>query len=529
MTLRLKKQNRSTSYQSLEDRRLLAGDVTVFESDNLYIRGDRFDNQFEVVANGDQLEIRGLDGTTINGEDSYVVANTTVTEFGVSFVGGLRAHLGPGHDDFAVRDAQFESLSVIYGGTGNDEVDIVNSRFMDRTTIQTYDGNDSITTNGSHFEDTFYAITLDGRDSVTMIDSMMAGNSIVVTGEHSDSIHSEGTHYMGDVNLVLSLNGDDTVQLINPVVGDNQLGIYLGNGDDTIAADLTDASVEGTLRIGGQGGVDQVTEMAMSAEVAEHAAVNTIERLRSFGLGEWGNEIESVWWTFDRGASVAVEDFNHRANAVEFTETTQINSIDWLGAYYGSEAPESDNFVVEIFENEVLQAPGGYFFRQPAVESVTRFNIGDDANRVDTGGIFNDAPNFTLQDEQGVDRKIFSYSADIDFEFSAGETYWVSIYAVRDAPTDSPSFARDLNDFDFGVLLDVSDEKLELFPVTPSDPDLVAEFGEFFSAIPSDTTQDSPYFNNNAVLYGEGAGYGFDPSLWLFSTTDMQTIFALSP
>ena len=528
MTLQLKKRNR-LNYQTLENRRLLAGDVTVFESDHLFIRGDQADNQFEVVAVEGQLEIRGLDGTTINGEDSYVVAGATVTDSGVSFAGGLRAHLGPGNDDFAVLDAQFESMSLIYGGTGDDSVDIIDSRFMDRATIQTYDGNDSITTSGSHFDDTFYAITLDGQDSVSLTDSMFADNSFVVTGNHADAIESDGNHYMGDVNLVLPLDGDDTVQLTNPVVGDNQLGIYLGNGDDTIAADLTEASVQGTLKIGGQAGVDQVTEMAMSAETADHATVNTIEQLHSFELGEWGREIESVWWTFDRGASVAVEDFNHRANAVEFTETTQINSIDWLGAYYGSEAPESDNFVVEIFENEVLQAPGGYFFRQPAVESVARFNIGDDANRVDTGEVFNDAPNFTLQDEQGVDRKIFSYSADIDFEFTAGETYWVSIYAVRDAPTDSPSFANDLNDFDFGVLLDVSDEKKELFPVTPSDPDLVAEFGEFFSAIPSDTTQDNPYRNNNAVLYGEGSGLGFDPSLWLFSTTDMQTIFALSP
>ena len=62
------------NYSSLEDRRLLAGNIRVVENVHLYIRGDQADNQFEVVVEGDQLQINGLDGTTINGEDSFVVA-----------------------------------------------------------------------------------------------------------------------------------------------------------------------------------------------------------------------------------------------------------------------------------------------------------------------------------------------------------------------------------------------------------------------------------------------------------------------
>ena len=140
------RKRRSISYQTLENRLLLAGDVTVVEDGHLFIRGDGADNQFEVVADNGQLEVRGLAGTTINGLESYVVTGAEVTESGVTFAGGLRAHLGPGNDDFAVRDAVFESQSLVYGGTGDDNVDVTDSTFHGQFTIQTYDGDDSVST-----------------------------------------------------------------------------------------------------------------------------------------------------------------------------------------------------------------------------------------------------------------------------------------------------------------------------------------------------------------------------------------------
>jgi len=225
MSVRSVRRNRpSTSYQTLENRLLLAGNVTVVEYGHLYIRGDGADNQFEVVADDGQLQVRGLGGTTINGLESYVVAGAEVTEFGATFAGGLRAHLGPGHDGFAVRDAVFESRSVVFGGSGDDNVEVTDSTFLGPLTIQTYDGDDSVSTTRSHFADTLFALTLDGQDSVTMVDSVFADNSIVSTGEHSDSIYSDGNHYLGEVNLLLSFAGDDTVELNNPVVGEDQLG-----------------------------------------------------------------------------------------------------------------------------------------------------------------------------------------------------------------------------------------------------------------------------------------------------------------
>ena len=413
-TKSISRKKKFADYRNLEARRLLAGNVTVVENVHLYIRGDQHDNQFEIVADGDQLFVNGLDGTTINGQESFLVSGTRATESGVTFAGGVRAHLGPGHDDFAITDAQFEAMSLVYGGTGDDVVDVIDSTFLDRAIIQTYDGNDSVTTTGSHFEDAFFAITLDGRDSVTMIDSVLAGNSFVDTGKHSDTIHSERNQYTGETNLVLSFGGDDTVQLNNPVVGEHQLGVFLGNGDDTINADLTQATIESNIRIGGQGGVDQAPEMIMSDEAASAVVVTTIEHREVFdgGVGGAANVDYALTSALHESSNTGLR----FATPVQLDSTEAITSIQWTGAYdaetIGQTRPEfTDEFIIEIFEGAEDGAPDS--------SSVTRFEVGE-GNRVDSGETAGITFEYTIYD----------YSADVEFTFEAGKEYWVSIYTL---------------------------------------------------------------------------------------------------
>ena len=55
-------------YKTMEPRLLLAGDVTVVETDNLYIRGDDSSNQIQIVATeSGEVLVKGLNNTTING------------------------------------------------------------------------------------------------------------------------------------------------------------------------------------------------------------------------------------------------------------------------------------------------------------------------------------------------------------------------------------------------------------------------------------------------------------------------------
>ena len=407
------RRNRNLGYQSLETRKMLAGDVTVVEDGHLYIRGDAADNQFEVVADGDQLRVNGLQGTTINGQDSYLVAGATVTDAGVSFEGGLRTHLGPGSDDLMIQDAVFESFSIIFGGTGDDNIEVVDTDFMDRVVVQTYDGDDSISTTRSHFEGPLYIQTLDGQDSVTMTDSMFAGDSFVVTGNHSDTIHSDGNHYRGDLNLVLPLDGNDTVQLNNPVVGENQLGIFLGNGDDTINADMTEATVDGAIRIGGQGGVDHAN-MEMGETADSNVSVATVEVMRNLVFDNRADDSFNI--ISSQNAFFHTENLNYRtADDVQVAETQTVRQITWTGTYGGDlnqefpEPYELDDFTVEIYEG-TSDIPVG--------DPIGSFNVGNDVNRTDTG---------TTIGPLGI-KKVYSYSADIEVTLEAGKTYWVSIF-----------------------------------------------------------------------------------------------------
>ena len=445
MSYRSRNRNKRTAqYQVLEDRRLLAGDVRVVEDVHLFIRGDGADNQFEIVVEDSQLMINGLDGTTINGQASIAVAGAEVTDSGVSFAGGLRAHLGPGHDDFTLRDAQFESMSLIYGGTGDDSIDVVDSNFMDRFTIQTFDGDDTVSTTRSHFEDSFYAITLDGEDSVSMVDSMMAGNSFVVTGNHSDSIHSQGNHYMGEVNLVLPLDGDDTVQLNDPVVGEHQLGVFLGDGDDVINGNLMEAVVEGSIRIGGQGGIDQAEELLMNEEASSNTSMGTIERMQVFDGGIGGASF--VKFAHPSQVNEGTNDGDRYATPVVLDTNATITSIEWTGAYdrevYDYDLPDvADRFVVEIYESASDGAPD--------TSSLVQYEVGG-ANRTDSGA----RVEVLTRGQVDYDYPIYNYSADVEYTMEAGKTYWVSIYVVLQG--QQPDFGPYAGAWQWGALWDNS-------------------------------------------------------------------------
>ncbi|MEL7500139.1 MAG: hypothetical protein AAFN77_21245 [Planctomycetota bacterium] len=421
-------------YETLEGRRMLAGNVTVVENVHLFIRGDSADNQFEIVADGDQLRINGLEGTTINRQESYVVEGATSTGSGVSFEGGLRAHLGPGNDDIAVHDALFESMSIVYGGTGDDSVDVFDSEFMDQLFIQTYHGDDLVSATRSHFEGAFRILTLDGQDSVSMTDSMFAANSIVVTGNHSDTIDSAGNHYLGDTNFVLTLGGDDTVQLSNPVVGVQQLGIFLGNGDDTVYGDLTEAEVDGSVRIAGQEGTDQALQMSMSDEVSSHVSM-AVEHSLLYDNGVGG--ISGVQGAYDLSFFNSQTDNFHYANDVQLSETESFGRISWTGTYSatkdGGQSFVQDDFTIEIYEGSSYSPTG---------DPIATFYVGDDVNRTYTGVEIPVLPSFDNETYP-----IYEYSADIEVTLEAGKIYWVSIFSATEEEVPAGAFGYDYNNF----------------------------------------------------------------------------------
>ena len=109
--------------ESLEDRQLLAGDVSVtVNGGNLLIRGDAEDNVIAITAGEDpgQFVIAGFDDS--NGDPTSIegVENGELVVDGVT--GNLFVGLGGGDDSLFLTDAELPRNVVVFAGTGNDFV-----------------------------------------------------------------------------------------------------------------------------------------------------------------------------------------------------------------------------------------------------------------------------------------------------------------------------------------------------------------------------------------------------------------------
>ena len=112
---------------------------------------------------------------------------------------------------------------------------------------------------------------------------------------------------------------------------------------------------------------------------------------------------------------------------VTLATTTQVTGINWSGVYEGTDdafvSADLDNFVINIYA-DAGGAPG-------ALD--TSFAVGNDVNR-------------QLGDSEpigagGASVQTFDYSAEIDFTFDAGVTYWVSTLDNTDGDTDNFALA----------------------------------------------------------------------------------------
>jgi hypothetical protein len=398
---------------------MLAGDVRAnFQGDHLFIRGDQFDNQIRIIAREGKVLIQGLNGTRINQRGSVVVDNSSAVtnslRIGSQYAGGLRAHMGPGNDSIEVEGIRFDGMSIIYGGTGNDDVSVSSVDVNNTAIVQTFDGDDDIQIDDVQIAGTFFAISLEGDDSLTYENSISRSNAIISTGNGNDFLRMANNQYQGALQMALTLDGDDTVEVENLSVGTGSLEIYTGIGNDRVTGELVEGSVGGRIVIAGQGGTDfgQVTR---SGDFTNKVFIHGFE-FNGDIVHENAREVDYGFATFEKA-----NDSIFYADFVEFDRFQRVSSIEWLGSYENSTAPLSgDDFVIEIYESKIVEDDTIGQYQAPDGLPIATFEIGDDANRVDTG---RDWSNF------GPERSIFTYSADIDFTFNAQDQYWISIYS----------------------------------------------------------------------------------------------------
>ena len=147
--------------ETLESRRLLAGNVTVVGSDEFTatLTGDKKSNAIEVRLDGsDGYLIRGLKNTRINGKSELVLRSPT---------------------------AVFMNVNL---GKGNDAVTFIGAFNTQSVKIETGDGNDRVrTTAVSHFGDLSVS-TGKGDDDVALSDVHVTGNLAIDLGRDKDQV-----------------------------------------------------------------------------------------------------------------------------------------------------------------------------------------------------------------------------------------------------------------------------------------------------------------------------------------------------
>jgi hypothetical protein len=190
---------RTLRIESLEQKQMLAGDVTVSVLNGvLTLQGDDLDNQVAVSAGetAGSFVIHGLDGTQLILGDAAGAAELVVE--GVRR--GLVANLGNGNDVLRINEASFRGNVAINMGEGDDRVSI-----------------------GVAPEVSEASLTVDA-DAELDLPSVQIGQSLLIrTGA-----------------------GNDTV-VINDTRGRGSLGVSTGEGDDTVRLGLASEGEEAEL------------------------------------------------------------------------------------------------------------------------------------------------------------------------------------------------------------------------------------------------------------------------------------------
>ncbi len=228
--------------ETLEDKRLLAGDITVSVMDgSLLIRGD--------------AESNGVAITSGNAPGEFIVAGLPVDDVATSINGifdravvsgvsrGIHMTLGRGDDVANMFAANVRGNVSIQTGIGNDRVHMggprtqmgdageANTRIGGRLAVDLSEGDDHLLVSGVA---TGHGLDVEGgmgNDEVLIRDSRLTGLVGIGTGAGEDRVVVEGTR--ATWAHIRSGLGADRVALVDSVFA--ALSVNVGEGDDVVA------------------------------------------------------------------------------------------------------------------------------------------------------------------------------------------------------------------------------------------------------------------------------------------------------
>ncbi|MEJ7594591.1 MAG: peptidylprolyl isomerase [Planctomycetaceae bacterium] len=207
--------------QLLEDKALLAGNVLASLSGaHLSVTGDTVDNSLEVTVVNNQVVLRGLSNTTINGSAAlFVIATNSDTA-----PGNITIQTGAGNDTVIFsRNVKVSGSTWLDGGVGNDVLSVTGATFQQTVSIYGRAGNDTISVQNATTEGLLRIKGKSGNDLISL-------TNLTANGE----IRIEGNQ------------GDDGVSF-NNVTTNSHTKINTGSGDDDLV--IRDSTLNGALRV----------------------------------------------------------------------------------------------------------------------------------------------------------------------------------------------------------------------------------------------------------------------------------------
>ncbi len=237
------------SVESLESRKMMAGDVSVsVGGGDLRITGDSSSNEIRVsqvaipdLGRGYRFE--GVNGTTVNGQDVFVLHDASVVDddIRINMRGGDNKVALIGPDEFG-HDVPFSVAGdlMIRSGGGNDTIYVELVGVEGDVSIRTRGGEDAIVTNLETVGNRMQIQSGSGNDLV-QITQLTAANQVMINlGSGDDTLMTAGVNVASDFDIKMGA-GEDGMFAISSIFA---AGLSLNGGSS--ADILVDKAAGGT-------------------------------------------------------------------------------------------------------------------------------------------------------------------------------------------------------------------------------------------------------------------------------------------
>ncbi len=197
------------SIQILEDRALLAGNVIAsLNGTHLSVSGDAADNQMEVTVINNEVVLRGLSNTTINGTTAlFVIAANTDTA-----PGNITIESGAGNDTVIFsRNVKVSGRTWVDGGAGNDTLSVDGATFQNEFSIFGRAGNDTISVQDATTEGLLRIKGKSGDDLISLTDLTANGEIRIEGNRGADGVSFNNVTTSSRTKINTGSGADDIV------------------------------------------------------------------------------------------------------------------------------------------------------------------------------------------------------------------------------------------------------------------------------------------------------------------------------